>query len=201
MSAPSSGRKRAGRKPGNGAPLAATAAILALYCPVPGNAQGDDCLSSECFFSERIRTFQIVDSDTLVVYAGRDRCAFVVDVSGLFCDLTYLPEVEFFRTRDRILENNTGLRRGGGGFGRNERICPNNASMYSLETFGFSSLDEDETPRGRPACEVRGVAPASDNDLIELLTIEGIAPPPPPVGNGDISRTRQEPAGAPPAQQ
>lgn len=174
--------------------LQVAVACVGLAGAVPGFSQSGDCFSKECFFSGQIRDFQIVDSDTMVIYAGRDRCAFVVEVNGMFCDLTYLPQVEFFRTRDRILESNTGRRGDDGGFGRNDRICPNTAMGYSLETFGFTSLDVEDMPRGRPACELRGATPASDNDLIELLTIEGIAAPPPPIGNGDITRSEPAPA-------
>ena len=178
---------------------AATMAMAtAMFTPTPGHAQGSDCLESDCFNSARVRDFQIIDADTMVVYVGRKRCAFVIDVSGMFCDLTYLPEVEIFRTRDRILEEQTSRGRLDGGFGRNMRVCPNNATMYSVETFGFTSLDEDQSPRGRPACEIRGVVPATDNDLIELLTNERIAAPPPPVGNGDISRTGEGDSGEAP---
>ena len=172
-------------------------AILTALAAEPLAAQSDGCLSNECFNSGRIRDFQIIDRDTLVVYVGRDRCAFVVDVDSLFCDLTFLPDVEFFRTRDRMLEQRTGRRESRqSGFGRNQRVCPNTATQFSLETFGFTSAEQDETPAGRPPCEVRGVTPASDNDLLELLTLEGITPPPPPVGNGEISRSQRDAGGS-----
>lgn len=181
--------------------LVACGACVALFTTLPASAQSDRCLASECFSDQQIREFQIVDEDTLIVFAGRDRCPFKVTVDGLFCSLTYLPEVEFFRTRDRqleILRGNRSSRDTGildpsqDGFGRNDRVCTHNATLYALESFGLAALDPDTMPRGRPACEIREIASITDNDLVEILADEQIAPPPPPVGNGDISRREEQ---------
>jgi len=127
----------------------------------------------------------------------------MVTVDGLLCSLTYLPEVEFFRARDRELEvrrrtrdpRDTAIRDPSeDGFARNDRICTNNATLFALESFGLAATDSDTMPQGIAACQVREVASITDNDLVEILANERIAPPPPPVGNGEISRRDAEPA-------
>ena len=180
----------------------ASACAAAVLAAAPVAAQSDRCLESECFSDQQIREFRVVDEDTLIVFAGRDRCAFVVNVDRLFCSLTYLPDVEFFRTLDRNLEirrgtrdsRDTGIRDpSDGGFGRNDRICTHNATQFALESFGFAATDSDTMPQGIAACQVREVASITDNDLVEILANERIAPPPPPVGNGEISRREAAP--------
>lgn len=172
--------------------LAVAAAAAALLTGNRAIAQQGECIDSSCFFSNRVRDFQIIDDDTLVVFVGQDRCPYIIEVSGLFCDVTFLPEVQLVRARDLELEARRGLRSTSNtGSQSNDRVCANNASAFALRSFGFTALEdiEDVAAQGRIPCELSGIRPASDNDLMELLTEEGIAPPPPPIGNGEISRT------------
>ena len=78
-------------------------------------------------------------------------------------------------------------------FDRNDRICTQTATLYALESFGFASVETNTMPAGRPACEVREIVSITDDDLIEILADERLAPPPPPIGNGDISRRETPP--------
>ncbi|MGD8324707.1 MAG: hypothetical protein PVF50_10090 [Gammaproteobacteria bacterium] len=172
----------------------------ATFFAAPLSAQSGDCLDSDCFYDRQVRDFTVVDNDTVIIYVGHARCPFIVNVRGLFCDLKYLPDIQFFHARERRIDVVTGRRNprqrgfiipGETAFDSNERICTNNGSMYALETFGFgAALDEEEIGQGRAACRVLDVVKVTDDDLVELYALEGITPPPPPIGNGSISRSQ-----------
>ena len=74
---------------------------LTMTAPAPLSAQSGNCLDSECFYDRQVRDFTVIDNDTVIIYVGRDRCPFVIKVRGLFCDLKYLPDIEFFHARQR----------------------------------------------------------------------------------------------------
>jgi hypothetical protein len=181
------------------------AASLAIVSPA--SAQSGDCFDMECFYDRQIRDFRVIDSETVIVYIGNERCPYLVKTQGYYCDLKYIPDIDFFHERewrqmsrrDRGNEQQIRIfgRRGGAlgaqgidrqdGFTRNDRICKNNAMQYALDTFGFGPYYQGDVPVDQAECPVVSVTKIVDDDLIELYTKQGM-PPPPPMGNGDISR-------------
>jgi hypothetical protein len=173
--------------------LAATLAIAAGWSGDAG-AQSKQCLDSECFYARQVRDFEIIDEDTLVVYVGRERCAYRVKVDPLYCNLTFLPDVEFYDARQRVftdrmqgVDSSRDLlaRQHATGAG-NQRVCVYDNTL-ALETFNFANTPT-QAPMGRVACEVRDIAAISDDELLEVYVDEGLLPPPPPIGSGELSR-------------
>ena len=161
--------------------------------PAQAEAQSKRCLEMNCFSERQVRDFEVIDRDTMVIYVGRDRCAYRVQVDSLYCDLTFLPEVDFFDVRERRVALGTGaptadpfLIRSQPG-SSSERVCTHDPAL-ALETFAFSDTAV-EAPYGRAACEVLEMDSISDDELLEVYVDEGLTPPPPPIGNGDISRS------------
>lgn len=190
--------------------VALTVISVVLLTPAPASAQSEKCLNMDCFYDHQVRSFKAVDDDTIIIYVGRERCAFLVELSGFFCDAKFLPDIDFFHERERRLgsigstsRTNTRVRNrvfGGSngasgalgsdrndGFTRNDRICLNNAGQYALETFGFTPYSENDIPTNVAECPIVNVTAITDDDLVEFYTQDGV-PPPPPVGNGIISR-------------
>jgi hypothetical protein len=174
---------------------------LALMVAAPLSAQTGDCLERDCFYDRQVRDFRVIDSETVVIYVGANRCPYLVKVSGFYCDLKYIPDIDFYHERERRFEERSIRARGDpleqafgrfgsttDGFTRNDRICSNNAPQYALDTFGFGAYSEDQIPVDQAECPVHSVVRITDDDLIELYTQDGMAPPP-PIGNGSISRS------------
>jgi hypothetical protein len=148
----------------------------------------------ECFSERQVRDFEIIDRDTMVIYVGRDRCAYKIKVDNLYCDLTFLPEVEFFDRRQRSINDRVRGADSSDAFGRrnepgrfNERVCTYSNTL-AIETFEFADTGT-EAPLGRAPCEVREISTITDDELLEVYVSEGIVPPPPPIGNGELSRS------------
>ena len=161
-------------------------------------AQSKKCLEMNCFSERQVRDFEIIDRDTMVIYVGRERCAYKVKVDSLYCDLTFLPEVDFFDIRQRRLARGAGTDPTADAFmvrtqsgGMNERVCTHDPAL-ALETFEFSDTAV-EAPFGRAPCEILDLATISDDELLEVYVDEGLTPPPPPIGNGEISRSQPPP--------
>ena len=184
----------------------AVANLVLGVAPLP--AQSSSCLDTECFYDRQVRDFRVIDSDMVIVYVGSQRCPYLVKTQGFYCDLSFIPDIDFFHEREwrqmnrREPPNDLGTqifgRRSGAigaqgidrhdGFGRNDRICENNAAQYALDTFGFGRFHPSEAPTDQAECPVVSVVQITDDDLVELYTEQGMAPPP-PIGNGSISRT------------
>lgn len=62
------------------------------------------CSVADCFNERDIRSFEVIDRETLVVYTGSQRCAFKVELTGTFCDMTFAPEL-YFRSPTDILQD------------------------------------------------------------------------------------------------
>lgn len=192
----------------------AFAAFFALDAFETANAQNEQCMNMDCFYDGQIRDYRALDEDTVIIYIGADRCPFLVELQGTFCDAKFLPDIDFFQERERRMSDRTAraraggrdpamrdrmLGRGGGasginsadqgGFGitRNDRVCLNMASQYALETFGFGKYFEDDVPQDIAECPVISVTRLTDDDLLEFYADGGV-PPPPPIGNGSITR-------------
>jgi hypothetical protein len=58
------------------------------------------CNVKDCFFARDVRTFDVIDKTTVIVYVGSQRCALRVELRGTFCDLTYAPELVFSDPKD-----------------------------------------------------------------------------------------------------
>jgi hypothetical protein len=69
--------------------------------PVRDAQAGDRaCNVKDCFFARDVRSFDVIDKSTVIVYVGSQRCAFRVELRGTFCDLTYAPELVFTDPKD-----------------------------------------------------------------------------------------------------
>jgi len=180
------------------AALQGTATLL-----TPAHAQSNQCLLSDCFQERQIRDFEVIDRDTLIVYVGRDRCPYRIEVDELYCNLTFLPEVEFFDRRTNRIEAvmrgrgqsnnelvdeiNDDITVGGGDRGTgNRRVCTYSTSL-ALRTQGFAEGDGG-LPPGETSCRIRSIDTVTDDQLLELFVDEDLILPPPPIGIGDISR-------------
>ncbi len=171
---------------------AKTFAVLALGLGA-GVAAGDSfaqasrCRTSDCFNDGDVRMHEVINDGTIVIYVGRQRCPFLVKVNELYCNLTFLPEVEFIKTRGRTQE--VGV----------NRVCTHDTGL-ALNTFGFSARDAgpgstsptDPFSGADFSCRVMEMRPLTDDELVEIYVQEGIIPPPPPMGPGTISRSEQQ---------
>ena len=171
----------------------ASSVLLVAGCassPTDNTAAVDRaCSVTDCFLERDVRDFEVIGQTTLVVYVGSQRCAFKVDLRGTFCDLTFAPELYFYAPGD-IQE---GDRQPGDLFGlgdRGLRICANDLQIdVDGGVFTESSTatqPPDRYGNRRSQCQVAGVASLTDDQLVELYVGEGLIPPPPPMGSGEI---------------
>jgi hypothetical protein len=168
------------------------------------------CSVQDCFLERDVRDFEVIDQTTLIVYIGSQRCAFQVQLSGTFCDMTFAPELYFHsRTQDR-LERSLAERGPGGTLVRGQartsdlRICANDLQVeVSGGVFTDSQLstnrpaDPFADPLNtvgnlRSQCQVTGVESITDDELVELYVARGIVAPPPPMGSGEVKVEEQE---------
>ena len=178
--------------------LAPLLAIFAAVMSTQTYAQSDRCLDATCFNSDQVRDFEVIEGTTLIVYVGRQRCPFLIELDGLFCDATYIPDIGFIHEREARLEQRqarveqrvTDVFRANAQRNR-MRVCTHTANQFALDTFGFGGSESD-VPTGRLPCEIRNITPLSDDEILELFVDEGLVPPPPPIGTGEISRATSE---------
>lgn len=157
-------------------------AVGAFAIATDAAAQASHCRTSNCFYDRNIRSHEVIDDDTLIVYVGKDRCPFLVKVNALNCDLTFLPDVEFIKNRGR------NQRMGGNRVCVNESGIALNPMVFGQQDRGI--VDNSDPVTGLPFdCRVFELRPVTDDELVELYVTAGIVPPPPPVGTGEISRT------------
>lgn len=161
-------------------------AVLAAWPATEALSQASRCRTSNCFNDGDVRNFEVLRDDTMIVYIGRQRCPYLVRVNQISCDLTFVPDVEFVKTRGRTER-----------FGNN-RICVYETGI-ALSTGGFGSRNlgtgQTDPLSGRSLdCRVEELRPVTEDELIELYVEEGIVAPPPPVGTGVISRTDDDAA-------
>ena len=145
----------------------------------------EGCEVTDCFNQLQIRDFEVVDTTTLVLYIGGQRCPFRVTFQGVFCDLTFLPgtTIEFTvadATRARTAPQPTGRY-------ANLQICAYDRNVGIAEDpFTQAGGAIGELPDRLP-CEIREVESLTDDELMELYVENRFAPPPPPFGNGTIA--------------
>lgn len=147
------------------------------------------CSVADCFLERDVRDFEVIDQTTLVVYVGSQRCAFKVDLRGTFCDMTFAPELFFYAPGD--LQESSGQPGDPFGLGgRGLRICANDLQVDVDGGVFTESATATQPPdrygNRRSQCQVAGVASLTDDQLVELYVGEGLVPPPPPMGSGEI---------------
>jgi len=172
-------------------------ALLAAGCagtPTADKSQPADrvCGVDDCFYQRDVRNFEVIEHTTLIVYVGKERCPYQIELRGTFCDLAFTPDIAFVGPRELIhnSEQNT--------FGtspsdtlRDLRICRND---LNVGVTGGGALAENPTnaeqrgPFGTPRtdCMISSVAALTDDELIELYVRRGGVAPPPPMGPGKI---------------
>jgi len=192
-----------------GSCVVALAACATSSTSTTGEALDRTCTVSDCFYQRDVRDFEVIDDTTLIVYVGPQRCAFHLELSGTFCDMTMAPDL-YFRTepqRARILQSGRDdafsnrpsrsalpeaeIRRQEAE--RNlasTRICAND--FAEVDGGVFTEVFEDPTAIRQSQCRITNVTSMTDDQLVELYVDLGVAPPPPPVGPGRIAVGEEE---------
>jgi hypothetical protein len=206
--------------------IGAAGSVLFFACSLAhptGDAHAGDraCNVKECFFARDVRSFDVIDKSTLIVYVGSQRCAFRVELRGTFCDLTYAPELVFSDPKDPPI-NGTDPRIAGTpgtvSFGEIEtpslpnqrrgqaslKVCDGNIGLrvnggaFSNSTIGDPLNRPDlSSPRDRYGraitsdCEVSSVASITDDQVVEIYVAHRVTPPMPPMGSGEIQVGKQ----------
>jgi len=159
------------------------------------------CSVEDCFLERDVRDFEVIGQTTLVVYVGSQRCAFKVDLRGTFCDMTFAPELFFYAPGD--VQEGSGQPGDVFGLGdRGLRICANDLQV-DVDGGAFTESSTATQPPGRygnrrSQCQIAGVASLTDDQLVELYVGEGLVPPPPPMGSGEIEVGDQAEEATPP---
>jgi len=99
----------------------------------------------------------MLDDDTLLLEVGADRCPYIVETDGFFCDLGFASMIAF--------QDSDG------------RICAVDNAYVVSGPFARDSND---------VCRVRDVRAISDDELLELYATAGRIPPLPPSGSGEL---------------
>ena len=188
-----------------GSCVVALAACATSSTSTTGEALDRTCTVTDCFYQRDVRDFEVIDDTTLIVYVGPQRCAFHLELTGTFCDMTMAPDL-YFRTepqRASILQPSTdefGNRRAPRSSipeaeirrqeaNRNlasNRICAND--FAEVDGGVFTDVFEESTAGMRQSqCRITNVTSITDDQLVELYVDLGVAPPPPPVGPGRIA--------------
>lgn len=168
------------------------------------------CTVADCFYERDVRDFDIIDRNTVVVYVGRERCPFVVELQDLTCDATFAPSIAFFQTALGRIDRLAPLESG--------RVCATTRGLVLYAGIPAPSLLQqqdafesrlgtrrpDGFPRSDPLggtfpvdpnsddiCRVTDIRSITDDQLVELLA-EANAPPP-PVGEGELEVPEEGP--------
>ncbi len=149
-------------------PIAACIAMAGCATSTPETSIRPACdLRSQCFNQRSVRDFEMLDNDTMLVEVGGNRCPFIVEVDGLFCDLGFASTIAF---QDR-----------------DGRICSADTSYILSGPFVRDPED---------VCRVRNVRAISEDELLELYAARGRIPPLPPTGPGELQVENPGPATA-----
>jgi len=186
--------------------LARLLPLLVVGCAT-GQTTGDTrsaepCRVTDCFSERNIRDFDVIDRNTVVVYVGRQRCPFVIELRDVTCDLTFTPSIAFFQTALGRQDRLTPLQSG--------RVCATTRGLVLYSGIPSPSLLQQEEiagtrfgrrpsgfPRSDPfegsfpvelnsddVCRVSDIRSINDDQLVELLARSNA--PPPPVGEGRL---------------
>jgi hypothetical protein len=165
--------------------------------------QARRCDVSQCFRQRDIRDYQVIDDDTLVVFTGARRCAFVVELRGFQCRLDFATQIAFLRRTPGTIDSRGpfpgqdptdifGIDRGGRSpYQPASRVC-----AYSPRLVVYAG-PVDVGSRGPPpgigeACDVADVRSITDDELLEIYVERHLTPPPPPSGPGELSVAGQD---------
>ena len=148
------------------------------------NEPVERCDNTECFNQLAVRDFEVLDSTTLVLYVGSQRCPFKVAFQGVFCDLTFLPG----NTIEFAISDPQNIRRVTQPTGRmtDLRICSFDRNV-GIADDPFSRAGGFEEIPGQLPCNIREVESLTDDELIELYVDNRMAAPPPPFGTGQVA--------------
>ena len=134
-------------------------AFMAGCATNPSQVVSPRCdLFENCFDRDRVRTFEVLDRNTIIVEVGPYRCPFLVEVDGFDCQLPLVGRLAFYDD-DR-------------------RICSLDGAY--LVTDVFSPVFPQDS------CRVRDVRAVSEDELLERYATSGRIPPPPPTGAGEL---------------
>ena len=111
-----------------------------------------------CFNRSSVRSFEVVDRETIIVEVGSGRCRFLVEVDGIMCDVTFSSRVGFLD--------------------RDGRICALDTTLLVADPYSRNRTDD--------LCRIRDVRAVSDDELLERYAAQGRIPPLPPVGSGEV---------------
>lgn len=148
------------------------------------NEPAERCEVTECFNQFAVRDFEVVDSTTLVLYVGSQRCPFKVEFQGVFCDLTFLPG----NTIEFAISDPQNIRRVTQPTGRmtDTRICAFDRNV-GIADDPFSRAGGFENIPGQLPCEIQEVESLTDDELLELYVENRMVAPPPPFGTGQVT--------------
>ena len=180
-----------------GSSAAILAACATSSTSTTGEALDRTCTVTDCFYQRDVRDFEVIDNTTLIVYVGPQRCAFHLELTGTFCDMTMAPALNF-RTEPQRARVVTPAGRGTNAILREEdirrqerergfaasRICAND--FAEVDGGVFTEQFPDTTGMRQSQCRITNVTSITDDQLVELYVDLGVAPPPPPVGPGRI---------------
>ena len=140
--------------------LQAAAIVLIAGCASnPNQVVSPRCdLFDDCFDRGRVRSYEFLDRDTLIVEVGPNRCPFLLEVDGFDCNLAFAGRLAFY-DNDR-------------------RICALDNAVLATDIF-VGSYPQD-------VCYIRDVRAISEDELLERYATAGRIPPLPPAGSGEL---------------
>ncbi len=139
--------------------------------PSPNLANGPICnQDARCFYQRNIRSFRVLDNRTVVVLVGRDQCPFKLELDGFFCNLNMASFLSF---------NDP-----------DGRVCRWDQTAVATDPFA----------RNRDSCRVGRVTPMTDDELLEAYATNGLSPPLPARGSGELEVVEEEPLQEAPAE-
>jgi len=162
--------------------LSAALVLLALAAcstteTLVGNEPLDRCSVTSCFNRLQVRNFELIDDTSLLLFVGSQDCPFLVEFTGTFCDLTFLPGNDIPWAFQSAARPNLGRP-------MDMRICSNNLDIGiadRLFSAGGGAPDSGDLP-----CTIRRVKSLTDDEVLEVYVDNGITAPPPPFGTGEI---------------
>lgn len=138
------------------------------------------CSVGSCFNRLQVRNFELLDKTSLLIFVGSQDCPFLIEFTGPFCDLTFLPGYD-------IPWAFSSATRGNAGRIMNTRICRNDMNIGIADrTFTTAGGGQDAIRRGTLPCTIRNVRSLTDDEVLEAYVENHIAAPPPPFGTGQI---------------
>ena len=151
----------------------------------------DRCESTDCFNQTRMRDFEVVDPATLIVYIGRQRCAFLVQLTGTFCDLTFLPGNEIVFRPSRVGQARSVPVVGGprdplgqGGI-EQPQVCASDIHL-GIEQGPFTTAGGAPDDFSGLSCRIQDVRALTDDERLQLYVDRELVAPPPPFGTGRV---------------